>query len=797
MVFLSALLAISASGILYLGYPFLFAFLKKIPHPHKETFFPRLWSFCLSTAITLLFALIILLAYGGYDFWNAFAFLLLISGAFDFIDPIRLIKKLVETENFRDRHLFFSCTLVIYILLEAFAFNARAYKSNRETTFIDDLVSSSLISNVSSINTDEETGDFTLITGGKSTFSVTISEDSKADNILFGYDASRSTLITVKAEYLSSDGTYVQYGSYATNPKTPDYNQIPLERYEGVTVYRFTFTLDTGRTDNPSEVALNSITLDAPVYFSFSCLRGIAVVSIAFTICYFGYFFTRKKEQEFSKKPYIVVASTGGIAMIILFIVSWCFPNEFYTSWSYIQENANTSYQLSIYHELFYAFQNGKFSLSIPVSDALREAEEAGINVYDRTWRSTNGISAVWDHAYYHGNYYCYYGVFPLLFVMYPIFWLTGGNYVPNHLLCNWIGLILVIPTLIILILELYRFVSKKIHYPTFVVLALLSVFLAMSFNNVTFKDASFFEGIYHMPIVYGLVNMDLFLIFLLVAYRKKEKRIIYFSFTGLFFVFLMMSRPSLALVLLIAAPLYIKMLIDKEIPIKKRLISLIPMIVILAIGGAFVCYYNYARFENIFEFGQSYQINYDQTNLTYGWDKVFPTIIHFYFQYPAFYDKFPFISCSVFRLNFDNVPYCQGYYGMMLIPFFILSFVPPFMLWKKDKTQFAFSLMIPIMVFGVAFTCYSKAGICPRYLIEPYHLSTLGGVLASILIINYFREKSPNSNVAPAVIYGVALISAFLCLNLAMDTFDGINAGDMDGLLLRLKEVFGYHHYR
>lgn len=783
-----------------MGYPLVKGIIKKTGKPSKESYLPRLWSFCLSTAITLIFALIVQLAYGGYYFWNAYAFLLLVSGALDFIDPIRLVKKLIITENFRDRHLFASCTLIVYILLEAFAFNARAYKSNRENTVIDDLVSSSLISDVYSITEDEESGDFVLLrknTNYESAFSITISEDSNIDNILFGYDSSRSILITVKAYYLSSSGSYTQYGSYATNPKTPDYNLIPIERHEGVTTYRFTFALDNGRTDNPTEVTLNSITLDAPVYFSFSCIRAIAVISISFTVIYFGYFFLHKKEKDFDKKPYIIIASGAGVALLILFIVSWCFPNEFYTSYEYIQENAGTTRRLSIYHELFYAFQNGRFALFTPVSDALREAEEAGINVYDRTWRDSNGISAVWDHAYYHGNYYCYYGVFPLLFVMYPIFWLSGGNYVPNHLLCNWIGMILVIATLMILILEIYRFVSQKIHYPTFIMLALLSVFMAMSFNNVTFKNGSYFEGIYHMPIVYGLVNMDLFLIFLLIAYRKKEKRMFYLAFTGLFFVFLMMSRPSLALVLIIAAPFYIKMLIDKEIPLKNRLVSLIPMCIILAIGGAFVCYYNYARFDSIFEFGQSYQINYDQTNLTYGWDKVFPSIIHFYFQYPAFYDKFPFISCSVFRLSFDNVPYCQGYYGMMLIPFFILSFVPPFILWKKkDMTKFFFSLAIPVTVFGIAFTCYSKAGICPRYLIEPYHLCTLGGALGSILIINHFREKAPSSTTAPAIIYTVALISAFLCFNLAMDTFDGLNAGDMDGLLLRFKEVFGYYHY-
>lgn len=794
MVFLASLPAIAITAIAHFLLPFLPYFLKKGEKPSKESILKRLPALGISIGVTLLFALIILLAYGGYSFWNLFAFLLLVALALDFIDPIKTIRKLIKTENFRDRHLIFSSVIVVYILLEAFAFNARAYKSNRNTETISDFATSSLVTQCSYV-TENEDGSITLLRGGRSYFEIVIPEESLADNIYFDYDATYSTEITVNVQYYDGS-SLTTYSSFKTNPKTPEYNLIRIPRYEGVTKYRFTFTLDTGRINSPANIILKSFSLDAPVTFSFSIFRSIAVIGLSFTIIYFGYFMKGVKEKDFSRKPYIVLLSGGGIALLIVFIISWCNPDQFYQSWSYVQENASRPYTLDIYSELFEALQNGRFSLSTPVSDALREAEEAGINVYDRAWRDNNGISAVWDHAYYQGNYYSYYGIFPLFAVMYPIFWLSGGNYLPTHLLSNMIGLVILIPCFIILILEIYRLISKRIHYPTFIMLALLSVFLAMSFNNVTFKNGSFFEGIYHMPITYGLLNMDLFLIFLLLAYRKKEKRMLLLSFTGLFFVFLIMSRPSLVWVLLMAAPFYIKMLIDKEIPIKKRLLSFVPMIVILATGGAWVCYYNYARFGSIFEFGQSYQINYDQTHLTYGLDKIFPTIIHFYFQGPVFYDSFPFITCSVMRLSFDNVPYNQGYYGMFLIPFFLLSLVGPFMLKKKDKVAFFFSLAIPVAIFLLSFTCYSKAGICARYLIEPYHLSTLGGVIGAILLLKRSKEKEPDSLVAPGVIYGVALVSAFLCLNLALDQFDGLNTGDMDGIFLRLKEVFGFYNY-
>lgn len=69
------------------------------------------------------------------------------------------------------------------------------------------------------------------------------------------------------------------------------------------------------------------------------------------------------------------------------------------------------------------------------------------------------------------------------------------------------------------------------------------------------------------------------------------------------------------------------------------------------------MAYYNCIRFDSILEFGQSYQMNYDQTELDYAANKFFPSILHFLFQPGKFYDEFPFVSCSVVRYSFDDCP--------------------------------------------------------------------------------------------------------------------------------------------
>lgn len=76
------------------------------------------------------------------------------------------------------------------------------------------------------------------------------------------------------------------------------------------------------------------------------------------------------------------------------------------------------------YARLGDALIHGSLSLDLPVPDALAELD----NPYDfesRYAASDGGVNPVfWDHAFYQGKYYCYFGVVPalLLYVPYRIF---------------------------------------------------------------------------------------------------------------------------------------------------------------------------------------------------------------------------------------------------------------------------------------------------------------------------------------------------------------------------------------
>ena len=72
------------------------------------------------------------------------------------------------------------------------------------------------------------------------------------------------------------------------------------------------------------------------------------------------------------------------------------------------------------YEKMGDAILKGQLHLDIPVEEGLLALE----NPYDPAARS--GLYYQWDHAYYNGHYYMYFGVVPALLVFAPYQWLTG-----------------------------------------------------------------------------------------------------------------------------------------------------------------------------------------------------------------------------------------------------------------------------------------------------------------------------------------------------------------------------------
>ena len=792
MAFLSWIIGSSAAFLLH----FLFRFVQRKKQKSTAPFFSQGdWiRYGIPFGFGFLLALVFFFCFPRYPFPNGslpFFFLCLLLC---FVHPYRFFS--LRGKDLPKRKIICSSLLMLGILLESFACNAKAYPMQGDS-FPYSPLSSSLSGNYEAM----EDGSLRLHEG--SYFVLSWGREDKPQNIgLFFLEQNGST-ISAKVSYSVDGSTFVSSGSYVLDTSNGNSNILPLPRQkeEPIQAYRVDFSFQKGYYASPLSATLSSFSLNVPFSFHYSPLRFGAYSCLVLFFCYLPYFASKKGKDLSGKTPYLIL---GGIASVLLIgVFSYAMMNlgDFATPYPISVQDlhahiTSSTGKTDIFVSLFDAFKKGRVDLDLEVDPKLLALE----NPWSPSQRSQAGVSYYWDHAFYGGKYYSYYGPMPVILVSFPFYFLTGGKYALNAFGLEAFGMAFLIPAFLLLLLEIFRLVQKKVNWIEYAFFSAMGLSTSMMILAFTWKDGSCHEAIYHVPDIYGLAFFDLFFAFVLQAYRSKRLRILPLGFAGLFFVFLVFTRPNLFLGLLITLPFLLAILLEKGVPAKRKLIDFAPMFGVLVLGAALACLYNYARFDSILEFGQSYQLNVaDQRNLTYSAQKLLPTFFHFFCQGGVFYDEFPYLSCSVQRYSFETTslaPYVTGYYGLLGIPLFWASLLNPFFFWKgSGKAEKAMGILFPAFLFLFAFTTYSKAGVCPRYLIEFFHLATLGSAFA-LLQIKKRTQDTPAANWVAGGSFLVLGVSAFLCLSLSFDSFDGMKAGNCFGLLLRLKEAFFAYNF-
>ena len=762
---------------LWYGLKWLFLFRKKEKFEPKSFFLPSLIDGAIGFGCSLVLGLILLLASGGISWLSGtlcFGTITLLALCFK---PTRIAAFIKKQNKPNRKKIAFVSVLAVGLLVDVFAINARAFKN---VGVQSEVVTTSFVSTTGQKNADS-------ITLSNNNFFIVESPEATPTNVRFNFKHAENCYVKVRVDYTYDGDKYFEGESYDMDANNEDFHLVSLPT-DHVMRYRFHVNTDNhyGQTNT---VDIVSVTFNVKPRVNFSAVRYLVFAGIA-GLCFYSTNMLSflKKRKEATKLPYLLIggfALAAGIAATIAILVQ---KDAFLTPYPISQEQLAKP-QTDIFVALFDAFRKGQPHLDITPDPKLLTME----NPYDPAARSAIGVNYLWDHAYYNGKYYSYYGALPVLLVSFPLYLLSGGAYVPNAFCLEVIGMCFLIPAFLLLLLEIYRFVCKQISWPGYVLLGFVGAITSMMISAITFKDGYYHEGIYHVPDIYGLLFFDLFLFFVLRAYRKAEKgRLVELIFSGLCFVAVIAARPNLVLGVLIAVPFYLSMLIRKEYTWKKKLIQFGSLFGVLAIGAVLICVYNKVRFDSIFEFGQSYQLNVtDQRTLTYAPNKFYPSFLHFYFQGPSYYDRFPFISCSIIRFNFDDCPYISSYFGTMLVPMFAVTWALPFLFWKGEKVETrAFSIIFPLLCVLFAFTTYSKAGICPRYLIEQYHLMTIAFFF---LMLKAAKKTQDTVAYKPVVIVGstIVLFSVFECLCLSFDIFDGMNTGDLNGFFLICKQIF------
>lgn len=346
-----------------------------------------------------------------------------------------------------------------------------------------------------------------------------------------------------------------------------------------------------------------------------------------------------------SRKTRPVVVATC-IATVALCVLSM----ELNPTWTEGQLLWTNQYEL-----MADALLKGQLHLDLPVSRELAEMD----NPYDYRLRKLLDVECYWDHAYYDGRYYMYFGVVPAVLVFVPFKLLFGVSLPAYHATQLFVALYVVG--------QFALFGSLRRHFfPTMRMSAFLSLTVAFALMSVWFACAH--PALYCTAISSALAaeiwSICCFTRALIVT-KSRARQLALLALGALLGALAFGCRPPVALANVIVVPVFVA-LARRHGPTRALAADTLALAVPYLVVGCLLMLYNYARFDSPFEFGQSYQLTfYDQSD--YGARTIDPataldSILLFLFKPPfargAFggvFTNFPIIVVSLLALASDK----------------------------------------------------------------------------------------------------------------------------------------------
>ena len=142
--------------------------------------------------------------------------------------------------------------------------------------------------------------------------------------------------------------------------------------------------------------------------------RLLAVLLALYAVRPQSVLFSRVFDGRITRQGWMVIALVAVQCVVIFILVM---SNTHFLS---ITHTASTENQFQ-YQKLAQALLQGHFYLDDVPSAALQAMD----NPYDTAARDSAGVPYLWDHAYYQGKYYVYFGVLPCLVFYVPWLLLT------------------------------------------------------------------------------------------------------------------------------------------------------------------------------------------------------------------------------------------------------------------------------------------------------------------------------------------------------------------------------------
>lgn len=622
---------------------------------------------------------------------------------------------------FADRKKAFAALFVLALVLELTVFNYRTWRAAFYSLTNEEMRTGSQVSiskatpkiNIEDINREIKN----IYIDIECSMPKSNPPDEKVKTVLHVTDEGNSKLFALPMRYIVCNVESTKY--------------IPLELAGKTDKLEIEFVDLNNKTYFVKDIYINKV---PP--FSFNILRLLLVFAF-FAVLYIlrvkSGFFAAELNLSSAKQIITVTLLTCGLCV---FFVLLCFSNY---QWS----KGTVSHQLQ-YNELADAFARGHFYLNEEPSDALKSIE----NPYDTNARNEYMTQqhqvARWDHAYFQGKYYVYFGVVPELLLYYPakvLFNYTLRNNEAIAIMGVWF-----IPAAFWLVYLLIKRTGVKVP---FVVYCLMSVVFVWGCGIMR---AGAYADMYHVPIVSGLTLTVLGLAIMLYASTIGEKWTKKPVGTGLllFFGALCLAlvagcRPQMVLGSFLLIPIFWdKVFKERKLFSKEGAPQTVFFVLPYVAVAAFLMYYNYARFGSAFDFGANYNLTTnDMTVRGFRLARIPLGIFTYLFQPPSVHAEFPFFHSPYVFTSYQGTTIKESMAGGVFITncFLLAVFlIPKAKEYLKKMGMLPFVLMSAVFGVVIAIADAQMAGLLERYTMDFNWLFFMAAIVVFAAMIEKFR---------------------------------------------------------
>lgn len=389
------------------------------------------------------------------------------------------------------------------------------------------------------------------------------------------------------------------------------------------------------------------------------------------------------------------------------------------------------------YFELAQALVAGQTSLLAEPSPELLALD----NPYDTTTRIASGAPYLWDHAYFNGHYYVYFGALPAIVYYLPFYLATAGGELPN-----WIA-VGISYTLFTEALVFLLFNCCKKWFPKASQASFLLAFLTLLLGSWALHSAQS-PDLYNVPISLGAACSTWGITFLVKAISSRRVNPLHACLGTALLSLTILCRPQMLIFGIVAIALATFSLREPETRkanAKAISVALIPVAIIAAIAGA----YNYSRFGSPFDFGANY--NLTTNDMTHrGWNVERLPLAFFAYLVEPF--VFSLSKMAFLPVNLDYAYYgttiSQTMHGgiLALVPILpcavLLFLLKPQAIKRNEPLQLVVLLVLCALVI-VAFDA-NGAGILMRYFADFGLLLSLAACLGMLALLDSGQGSAP-----------------------------------------------------